>query len=1362
MSPGNVARDSSGTKTRSAFTEVAETTVDRRERAEGENEPSLPQKTNHSKSGLGLPSIVALVMVIDKSWTLLERHENHFIPLLRNLSMIASRYKNNGFHYGERIFLHPQRILVRTSNEPTQAKRNEFEELYAIANEELYPGCDYVTRLDFMAKFTNFKVKGKLIDSIFNEMLEFFQHVFPTTKGYKLPPSYYAIKKTFKTIGLGYESIHACVNDYFLFWGDNNKDVHFCPCTEPGKMQHPIDGKAWKNFDTKYPNFAKEPRNIRLGLAAAGFNQFATLVCLQYCGSGDIETSILPPWLCMKESSFMLTLLIPGPKSPGKDIDVYLRPLIDDLNVEWARLQGMPYMRSLEFNGEIEDGDPPRKFDRDQIQAQLARLPTRVKGKHPRHVGVKIKRNVRVELNWTKQSIFYELEYWSFLTLKHNLDIMHIEKNVLEAILNTLLMNGESKGTRQGKTRLEKRNRKKFCQFIKGVKLPDGFGSCFKHKVTDNDTNITGLKSHDCHIMMQRLLPYGLQNYLPDKIAKPIIELCSLFKQICSTTLMEDDMLKAQIKVVDILCDLELIYPPALFDIMIHLVIHLPLEALEGGPIRPRWMFPFERYMKKLKGYVRNKAKPEGSIAEGYVAEEALTFSSHYFRDVTTKFNRLDRNVDPPPPTCQFQVFRSVCKSIGLRSVIRFDAQELKKVKWYVLHNSPEIDTYRSQFKSKFPNKDMKEEFLDWFGSQIRQRHVDNDLVLARNERRTTQNSGICSPGGKDGEMYYGRKVKHLVLRNNMTQILKKDETFKDDLYILATQVKQCFYLEDMARRQPHWKVVEHVNHKKFSDGGVIVVEEDPDVIHFDNSSDLPLSTSLNDLDNATLHIDGQSTEVDAPPDIIDLDEDDDIIDDEDALPHDLADSDDEDLVNVDDDDGVDVMSADVARGHDGDSGGDDRPLTHHTPTGCEGCFANRGGDEEGWRQRNLTDDEINRLARSDSKYSDMFSQFESGGASGSGGCKDDEESADDQEDEDEDGDGDKRKLILDCKTRWNSTYYMLSTAIIFKDAFSMYELRDPSYLHCPTSDDWEKIECICEILEAFDSCTNIISGSDYPTLNRFFGEVQYIKQLLDKRSMDSCNFVVKMVEEMKLKFDKYWGECNMLMCIACILDPRCKFDMLRFYFKENFDEKVIEKIEEVKELLRKICKESSLDVKQESSGSDSNTNVIRDIHEAISFNILEWWKSRETVHILSKLAALMLAIPVTTVASEVTCSAGGRVIDTYRASLKPKTVQALTCGGDWVRQLHGVKKKNKKCYSDDPLVVPLEGLQVDDKLHFVEEPVEIMDREVKQLRRSRVPIVKVRWNSRRGPEFTWEREDQFRKKYPHLFTKTAPSSSAV
>ncbi|GJW62683.1 putative reverse transcriptase domain-containing protein [Tanacetum coccineum] len=72
-----------------------------------------------------------------------------------------------------------------------------------------------------------------------------------------------------------------------------------------------------------------------------------------------------------------------------------------------------------------------------------------------------------------------------------------------------------------------------------------------------------------------------------------------------------------------------------------------------------------------------------------------------------------------------------------------------------------------------------------------------------------------------------------------------------------------------------------------------------------------------------------------------------------------------------------------------------------------------------------------------------------------------------------------------------------------------------------------------------------------------------------------------------------------------------------------------------------------------------------------------------------------------------------------------------------------------KKCYADEPLVMPLEGIHVDDKLQFVEEPVEIMEREIKRLKRSRIPLVKVRWNSRRGPEFTWEREDSFKQKYP-------------
>nr|GEY57871.1 putative reverse transcriptase domain-containing protein [Tanacetum cinerariifolium] len=81
-----------------------------------------------------------------------------------------------------------------------------------------------------------------------------------------------------------------------------------------------------------------------------------------------------------------------------------------------------------------------------------------------------------------------------------------------------------------------------------------------------------------------------------------------------------------------------------------------------------------------------------------------------------------------------------------------------------------------------------------------------------------------------------------------------------------------------------------------------------------------------------------------------------------------------------------------------------------------------------------------------------------------------------------------------------------------------------------------------------------------------------------------------------------------------------------------------------------------------------------------------------------------------------------------------------------------------KKCYADEPLAIPLEGVHIDENLQFVEEPVEIMEREIKRLKRSRIPLVKVRWNSRRGLKFTREREYSFKLKYPHLFTNQTSS----
>ncbi|XP_076952589.1 uncharacterized protein LOC143626347 [Bidens hawaiensis] len=256
----------------------------------------------------------------------------------------------------------------------------EFDELFKELNTELYPGCSWMSSLNSLAILMHIKVINKWTDSTFDQLLEFLRVAFP--KENKVPTSHYEAKKKLSKIGLGYEKIHACINDCTLFWKENAK-MESCPvcnasrwvdkntkgkkiaqkvlCYFPltsrlrrmyssrfiakdmiwhstgrstdGMMRHPVDGKAWQEFDKRYPEFAQEPRNVRLGLAADGFNPFGNMSQTYSMWPVVLTTYNTPPWLCMKESSFMLTLLIPGPKSPGKDIDVFLRPLVDELKM---------------------------------------------------------------------------------------------------------------------------------------------------------------------------------------------------------------------------------------------------------------------------------------------------------------------------------------------------------------------------------------------------------------------------------------------------------------------------------------------------------------------------------------------------------------------------------------------------------------------------------------------------------------------------------------------------------------------------------------------------------------------------------------------------------------------------------------------------------------------------------------------------------------------------------------------------------------------------------------------------------------------------------------------------------------------
>ncbi|XXG41282.1 hypothetical protein AAC387_Pa01g1778 [Persea americana] len=104
---------------------------------------------------------------------------------------------------------------------------------------------------------------------------------------------------------------------------------------DDGIARHPVDSVEWKEFDKKYPEFAQETRNVRLGLASDGFNPFGNMSTSYSMWPVILMPYNLPPWMCMKEPFLMMSLVIPGPNSPRNDIDVYLWPLVDELEELW-------------------------------------------------------------------------------------------------------------------------------------------------------------------------------------------------------------------------------------------------------------------------------------------------------------------------------------------------------------------------------------------------------------------------------------------------------------------------------------------------------------------------------------------------------------------------------------------------------------------------------------------------------------------------------------------------------------------------------------------------------------------------------------------------------------------------------------------------------------------------------------------------------------------------------------------------------------------------------------------------------------------------------------------------------------------
>ncbi|KAL0554972.1 hypothetical protein IC582_008903 [Cucumis melo] len=172
------------------------------------------------------------------------------------------------------------------------------------------------------------------------------------------------------------------------------------------------------------------------------------------------------------------------------------------------------------------------------------------------------------------------------------------------------------------------------------AKFSDGFVSNISRCVHEREGKISGLKTHDCHVLLYRLLPIGIRAFLPKNVYTAITESCNFFRDLCARTIRVSDLDRLQADIIIILCKLERIFLLAFFSVMVHLAVHLPYETKITGPVSYSWMYPIERGLRTLKQYVRNKARPEGSIAEAYVMNESSTFCSRYLRGIETRFTR--------------------------------------------------------------------------------------------------------------------------------------------------------------------------------------------------------------------------------------------------------------------------------------------------------------------------------------------------------------------------------------------------------------------------------------------------------------------------------------------------------------------------------------------------------------------------------------------------------------------------------------------------------------------------------------------------------------------------------------------------
>lgn len=310
------------------------------------------------------------------------------------------------------------------------------------------------------------------------------------------------------------------------------------------------------------------------------------------------------------------------------------------------------------------------------------------------------------------------------------------------------------------------------------------------------------------------------------------------------------------------------------------------------------------------------------------------------------------------------------------------------------------------------------------------------------------------------------------------------------------------------------------------------------------------------------------------------------------------------------------------------------------------------------------------------------------------------------------------KTLCLDVTTQWNTTYLMLLAALDYKQAFSTLETSDDNYNEAPSAEDWKKVEAACNYLKLlYDSAHSIMAAAN-PTSNLFFHEAWKLQLELSNATGHEDPVFSSIAKDMHERFDKYWKDCNLVLAIAVVMDPRFKMKLVEFSYSKIYGVEAAKYVKVVDDAVHELYKEyvaqplpltpayveqgdgnnapASENGTQATAPSTGDGLVDFDMYlseiatsqptkseleqyldESLTpriqeFDILNWWKLNTLKFpTLSRMARDILAIPMSMVSSGnsiFSAGTGTRMLDDYRSSLRPEIVEALFCAKDWLQ----------------------------------------------------------------------------------------------